>query len=202
MNVLTRLVIAVSLMFASIVNANVILSVDPATQVFSSKDDVVSVTVMIDDLGDFLPLSLSSFDFDLVYDTDVLSFTGYNLFDSLGDIVAFEASDFSLGEYAPGFVNISELSFLTNFELWDFQPGSFALAELLFDIDASAGGKTTALSLESTVLGDVNGDSINIVGINNASVSVPSPTPLTLIGMALLAMVITKKHHLITLKTE
>lgn len=190
--VVTRLVLVISFMFTSMANANVILSLDPSTQALH-QGDVVSVTLMIDSLGDFQALSLSSFDINLAFDTSALSFTGYNLFNDLGDLDFFEAFDESFGDLGGGIVNIAEISFLSNFELWNFQPGSFALAELFFVADAAV---ISAISIDGAVLFDVNGDIINISGANSASVNaVPTPATSILMALGLLTMFVRQKYH-------
>ncbi|MDU0355419.1 hypothetical protein RS130_17250 [Paraglaciecola aquimarina] len=100
MKVLTPFVLVVSLMFANIANANVILSLETA-QEYDLPGNVVSVTLMIDELGDYVPLSLSSFDIDITFDSTVFSFAGYSLFNELGNLDAAEALDFSWEEYLP-----------------------------------------------------------------------------------------------------
>jgi hypothetical protein len=195
MKVLIRLVIGASLMFASIANANVILSLD-TTQTYAHPGDIVSVTVMIDGLGDFVPLSLSAYDIWIEFDTSVLSFIGYSLFDNLGGVA--DSEDYSLGNsFNPNFVNISESSYLTGFDdLWASQPASFALAKLLFTVNPLAGNQTTALSFADWELLDAGGspDPINVIGLNNASIEVPSPAILMLIIFALLTIFVREKH--------
>jgi len=196
--VVTRFVFVFTFMFASMANANLILSLDPATQV-SNPGDVVSVTVMIDGLGDFTPLSLSAFYFDIVYDTSALTFVSYNLFDNLGDIIFFDAEDWSGGEYDsngvynPGFVNIYEFSWLTDF---NFQPGSFALAELFFTIDALAINQTTFLSFRDVELVDGTFAANPIfVEEKNASIAVPTPATSALMVLALLTLFVRQKYY-------
>jgi hypothetical protein len=193
MKVVNRLVLAVSFMFASMANANVILSLDPATQT-TNIGDLVTVSVMIDGLGDGVPLSLSAYDLDIAFDSSALSFVGYGLFDDLGGVI--DALDLSWGEWTPGVINIAELSFLSNFDLWDFQPGSFTLAELFFTVDTAV---TSAIAFAYADLQDVNGDTINIIGVNTASITgtnpVPAPAALTLMSLALLTIFIRKKYY-------
>ena len=195
MKVVTRLVLAFSFMFTSLANAEVILSIDPATQ-SDTPGSTVSMMIRIDGLGDGVPQSLSSFDIDVEFDTSVLSFAGYNLFDDLGDISNVEADDFSFGEYAAGVVNVSELSYLSTFDLWDFQPGGFALAELLFTINPNATKTTTDVSFTYASLLDGEGFLLNnFGGVRNASVSVPAPATVLMMGIALVALSFRKKSN-------
>ena len=193
MKVVNRLVLAVSFMFASIANANVVLTLDPLNQ-DAVVGDLASVNITIDGLGDCVPLSLSAFDIDVAFDTSALSFVGYNLSNGLGEIDFFEAIDQSWGEVAPGFVNVSEISLLSAFDLWDFQPGSFALAELVFEVIAATA--VSGLQFAFDYLVDVNGDTINIIGVNNATVTaVPAAAALALIALGFVAMFAIQKRH-------
>ncbi|REL28082.1 hypothetical protein DXX93_16945 [Thalassotalea euphylliae] len=191
--VVTPLVLILNFMFASMAQANVILSLDTAPQ-DAALGDTVSVNLSIDGLGDGVPLSLSSFDINIAFDTSALSFAGYNLFDGLGDLSLFEAEDFSLGDLGGGIANISELSFLTNVDLWAFQPASFTLAELLFTVDAVP--SSSDISVNGAVLFDTNGDLINVVGVNNTSITaVPAPAISILMGLGLFVL-FTRKHSI------
>ena len=200
MKTLTRLVLGASLLFASIANADVILSLNPSAQ-DSAIGDVISVTVMVNDLGHFNPVSLAAFDLNIGFDTSALSFVGYTMFDGLGvastdyfDPLA-GAYDSSAGEVAPGLIHIGELSWLSTFDLWDFQPGSFALAELFFSVNSEV---TSAISFVAAQLYDASGtaDPMAITGVNNTSVTgVPAPATLSLMGLALLGLVVRQKRY-------
>jgi hypothetical protein len=191
MKVVNRLVLAVSFMFASLANANVILSLDPATQ-SSPGGELISVTLRIDGLGDGVPLSLAAYDMDIEFDSSALSFAGYGMFDGLGG--PLDADDLSWGEYAPGIINVAEISYLDTFDLWDFQPDGFALVELFFTPLKNA---TSDISIVFAELFDASGsvDPINVIGVNNASVEVPAPGTIMLMGLGLLAMVVRQKRN-------
>jgi len=191
--IFSRFVLAISLMFASIANANVILSLDPVTQP-STPGDIISVTIMIDGLGDFEASSLGGFNLDILFDASILSFTSYSLFDSLGDVDLLEADDFSWGLTEPGKVNVSEVSYLFDFELWDMQPGSFALAELFFSVNQSGINQTTSVSFGDMELTDAVGQEINVDRVNDAAVSIPTPATLMLMGLGLLIMLVGLKR--------
>jgi hypothetical protein len=194
MKVVNRLVLAVSFMFASVANS-AILSLTPNTQT-ALPGSSVSVTVMIDGLGDGVALSLSSYDIWIGFDTSVLSFTGYSLFDELGGVA--DADDFSWGDALdPNYVNIAEVSYLDFFDLNDYQPGGFALAELFFTVNPLAGRLTTELSIVDWYLEDAAGtpNEIGVTGLNNASIDVPAPAALTLMGLSLLTMFVRQKSE-------
>ena len=183
-------VLVIGFMFASMANSTIIVSLDTPAQ-NHTIGDLVSVNLMVDGLGHGVPLSLSSFDINVAFDMSALSFAGYNLFDDLGDVNFFQALDSSLGDLGGGIVNISEVSFLSNFDLWNFQPGSFAIAELFFTVVAAP--TNSQISVDGAVFFDVNGDLINITGVNNASIiTVPSPVSSMLMGLGLLVLLVRK----------
>lgn len=184
--VVTRLMLIISLMYTSVASANVILTLDTAAE-DALLGDVVSVDLTIAGLGDGVPLSLSSFDIYIGFDNSALSFAGYNLFDGLGDLTFFEADDFSFGDIGGGLINLAEVSYLSNFELWDFQPPSFTIAELLFTVETAP--SMSDITIADALLFDTNGDFINIIGANNTSIAaVPTPASSILMGLGLLAL--------------
>lgn len=201
MKIVTRLVFAVSFMFASIANADVILSINPSTQT-ASPGSSVSVTVMIDGLGDGIVQSLSSFDLLVEFDPSVLSFAGYGLFEDLGVVGPLgtfaDAEDYSLGFglFGPNLVHIAELSYLDNAFLDAFQPASFALAELFFTVNPLAGMQTTNLSIAGGTFVNTAGVSNSIpASASNASIDVPAPATLALMGLGLLIMFSQQKRY-------
>jgi hypothetical protein len=94
----------------------VAISLEPSPETVSLGDPV-SVDIVISDLGSSGPASIGAFDLDVTFDTGVLSFVDYSLGFLLGYVDLFEAVDLSLREYAPGTVNVAELSLLTPSEL-------------------------------------------------------------------------------------
>lgn len=195
MRIMKSLVFTVALMFGSVANATITLWLDPSDQSNVSAGDDISLTLMISGLGDFSPTSLGTFDVDVNFDASVLSFTGYSLFDGLGDVGLFEADDFSWGEYASGAVNLFEISYLFDFELDALQPGSFALADLFFHVDDLSAGESTMLSLFANDLSDGEGNMLTaaigddaVISASQPQVPVPAPASMTLLGLALLSM--------------
>ena len=170
--------------------------------------DSVDVDIVISGLTADGPDSLGSFDLDATYDPSVLNFSQYGLGSYLGDLGLSEAGDFSLGEYTPGTINISELSFLDADSasgpsyippyLDIIQPSSFTIATLTFD---AIGGEGSESLLEFTSgsggnlpeLGDALGNALSPViqtsgSITVTAVPVPEPTTLLLLGLGLIAM--------------
>ena len=196
MRIIKSLVFTVALMFGSVANANIMLWLDPSVQTDITTGDDISLKIMISGLGDNSPLSLGAFDLDVLFDASQLSFTGYNMFDGLGDLSLFEADDFSGGEYAAGKINLFEISYLFDWELDTLQAGTFALAELFFHVDALSSGESSWLSLLGYDFADAEGLSLDVsmgddaVIYGKALVSTPSPAPLALLGIALIAMFI------------
>lgn len=120
-------------------------------------------------------VDVGAFDFNLLYDEDVLRFDSYNLTDNLGDISALEAEDWSLGYLGNGSVNLSEFSWLSDLS---FQKDSFTLATLSF---TGIGLGNSQLSFDAGYLiGDYWGDSISsITGDGLVAVAAPVPEPGT-----------------------
>ena len=200
MRIIKSLVFTVALMFGSVAvaNANIMLWLDPSVQSPVSAGDDISLKIMISGLGDNSPLSLGAFDLDVSFDSSVLSFSGYTLFDELGNVGLFEADDFSFGEYAPGAINLYEVSYLFDFELDSLQPGMFALAELFFHVDVLNSGESTFLSLFANSLTDAIGRTLDITVGDDAIISTPTPAPLPLLVIALLTIFIRlNKIHLV-----
>ena len=200
MKLLKSLVLATSLLFSQISSASLMLWLDPDVQPGVTGDDI-TLTLMAGGLDDGMPLSLGAFDLDILFDSSVLSFTGYTLFDELGFIDFFEAGDFSLGEYGPGVVGISEVSFLLPSDLDAMQSGSFALAELMFHIDLLEAPDFTIVSMTPGLFGFSDGDGVAFdeVELRSALIgtppdaTVPEPSTLALLSLAGLLAVFRRK---------
>ncbi|MGB1262872.1 MAG: PEP-CTERM sorting domain-containing protein [Cognaticolwellia sp.] len=200
MKLLKSLVLATSLLFSQMSSASLMLWLDPDIQPGVTGDDI-TLTLMAGGLDDEAPLSLGAFDLDILFDSSVLSFTGYTLFDELGFIDFFEAGDFSLGEYAPGVVGISEVSFLLPSELDAMQSSSFALAELMFHIDLLEASDFTIVSMTPGLFGFSDGDGVAFDEVELGSaligtppdVNVPEPSTLALLSLAGLLVVFRRK---------
>ena len=132
---------------------------------------------------------LAGFDIDALFDNSMLDFSGYTLYDGLGEIASGDAEDWSDGDDGYGTVNLTEVSYL--FDL-SSQQDAFMLATLSFtatDIGAST------LSLGDVDLSDANGDPIaywgNVPGTVEITASAPVPEPATMLmfGAGLIGLV-------------
>lgn len=112
---------------------------------------------------------LSSFNFDVSYDSTVLAFDSYVLGPELTDSF-WGQDDWSFGDDGMGTVNLSEFSWL-----WDlsFQPDSFTLATVSFT--GSAAG-LSMLTLSNVILGDAWGAPLQ-ADLYSGSVDVNAPVP-------------------------
>lgn len=171
-------------------NAAVILSLQPTSQT-ATPGDVVSLDLVISGLTAGSADSLGDFDVDIGYDTGAMSLVGFSLGSSLGDIGAFEALDFSLGDIGGGIVNVTEVSLLSVSDLDALQADSFALATFDFMVDILPVGSSTLVDIGTVnALGDGFGLPLNLMStsgavIRNPRLTVPAPPTLVLIVMGL-----------------
>lgn len=194
MKQIKNLLIIICLFFSSVSSASLILEFDPDFQV-AANGDSVSVKLVASGLGDGSPISLGAFDLDVLFDDSVLGFTGYSVFDGLGDIGLVDVLDFSLGNYAPGAIGLSVTSLLPAADLDSNQPGSFDLAELFFSVDNLDAPSFTELSISVLALSDADGIDIfdfqtrvGIISTDARKDSIPEPPVLILMLLSLVAL--------------
>ncbi|SEK41331.1 PEP-CTERM protein-sorting domain-containing protein [Colwellia chukchiensis] len=205
MKIIKSLLLVMALLLSNVSSASLMLWLDPAEQPGSTGDDI-TLTLMAGGLDAGGPVSLGAFDLDILFDPSVLSFTGYTFFDGLGDLLFFEALDFSVGEYAPGAVGLSEVSLLPPGVLDATQPAEFALAELTFHIDLLDAADFTIVSISPSVGGffppfsDSLGLAIDPVAMRSALIgtppTVPEPASFVLLSLALALVAVRKKLKL------
>ncbi|MFC1615390.1 cohesin domain-containing protein [Patescibacteria group bacterium] len=135
--------------------------------------------------------NLATFDFNINYDDTVLNFVDYALGSELGDISIGDADDWSLGNLGGGVINLTEESWLWDFDL---QPDSFTLATVSFTGNSIG---ISPLSFSNVILGDDWGDPLSAT-LERGSVNVvPIPSTCLLLLFGLVGMVGIKRKVLI-----
>lgn len=143
--------------------------------------DFVDVDLVVSDLGDGVAPSLGAYDVDLNFDAGVLSLVGVGFGAGL-DI--FDFGSIQTATPGPGTVNLYEVSLDFADDLNTWQPGSFSLATLTFQVLA---GGTSALDLNVNAFADSLGDELTVGLVNNGSVTaVPEPSSALLMLLGLL----------------
>lgn len=176
------------LVFASTNASAVIIGFAPSSQT-AMPGDTVSLDLVVSDFGG----GIGDFDLDIAFDDTALDFLGYSLGAGLGDISAFEAIDFSLGDLGLGSINLSEVSLLTPVELLALQGDPLTLATLDFEVDVLALGSSTTVSIDTVwAIGDEFGLPLDVSALNDGVISnpanVPEPPILALMALGLLGI--------------
>ncbi|MCI0541908.1 MAG: cohesin domain-containing protein [Verrucomicrobiales bacterium] len=168
------------------------LTLQPSVQTIGVGDSA-TVDIIISGLGDFASPSLGAFDFELSYDSSILSAdlaTFGTLLDAGIPGASLQFSDLT----SPGTVRLHELSFHNPDELNTLQPGSFTLALLSF---SGLSGGISAVDFSLADLSGESGESLLDFSTTAASiqvtpaVSVPeisSTGCLLVMGVGLLAL--------------
>ncbi|MDP1990006.1 MAG: PEP-CTERM sorting domain-containing protein [Syntrophales bacterium] len=158
------------------------LSLDPAAQQIGLLG-TVSVDLVAGDLGESgEDPSVGAFDVTIEYNPLILSFLDVVWGLLLGDPAVPEA--FVNVTPTAGSVNLNEVSLLFPMPA---QPTSFTLATLRF---TGINYGVSSLSLQSPVLSDatIDANTLTVSRVSNASVSVPEPATLLLLGPALVGL--------------
>jgi hypothetical protein len=170
------------LLTTSIANATISLGFGAPIQ----SGDSVNIDVLISGLGVGVAPSISTYDLDILFDSNHLSFSSATFGDSaLGnqlDLLNFGSnlSDASLVGIAV--VNIYEVSFDLASDLNDFQADSFTLATLTFDVLTF---DSNQLSFVVNDLGDADANLL-LANLTTATVTtVPVPSALWLLASGL-----------------
>ncbi|WP_339074816.1 hypothetical protein [Teredinibacter turnerae] len=181
------------LLAAHLTSANAItIDILPTEQTVLLGDQV-GVDIWVSDLGD--NFALGDFDFDLTFDSSIISFDSVSFGSGLGD----SWQDYSSTD---GLLNLNELSWETAGSLLTNQPMNFSLATILFNTEAI--GSTQVSFSTVWALGDQWGNpfdfttsdgTINVIGGVNP-VPLPGSLPLMLSGLIAAGFVRYKKQLL------
>ncbi|WP_019601425.1 PEP-CTERM domain protein [Teredinibacter turnerae] len=181
------------LLAAHLTSANAItIDILPTEQTVLLGDQV-GVDIWVSDLGD--NFALGDFDFDLTFDSSIISFDSVSFGSGLGD----SWQDYSATD---GLLNLNELSWETAGSLLTNQPMNFSLATILFNTEAI--GSTQVSFSTVWALGDQWGNpfdfttsdgTINVIGGVNP-VPLPGSLPLMLSGLIAAGFVRYKKQLL------
>jgi hypothetical protein len=160
----------------------------PVQNVISGQP--VSVALVITDLGQLTPPSLSTFDLDLTFDPTLLAVRSVTFGDpQLGD----QLDLLGLGSVTeatpggPGRLNLFGLSLDDALTLHTLQAGDFTLATLTYDTLASG---TSLLGLTVNALGDAFGDPL-LAEVEPGRViitAIPEPSTLLFLSTGLLGL--------------
>lgn len=164
------------------------LNIVPATQ-NAGIGDMLEVGVEITGLGDFMPDSLGTYDFDVTFDTGVLEVVDV----VFGDPVLGNQLDlFGFGLNPAGFsvigntLNVFEVSLDFASDLNSLQAGSFQLATIVFNAKAAG---TSPLDLSDILLGDAFAAPLMATAAGGSATVVPVPAALYLFGSGLLGLI-------------
>jgi len=182
--------LAVALTFCRAALGDVILSLDPLSQV-AGVGSSVNVGLEISGLGGFTPPALGAFDITVAFDPTILQFA----MGAFGDPILGDQLNISgLGSISsvssgPGSVELFELSLDSIDALNSLQPATFTLATLTFNT-TSAGASPLNLSINA--LSDAYGDALS-AQVQNGGIgvtAVPEPTSPLLVCTALISLLL------------
>ena len=169
------------------------LNINPTTQTGNS----VEIGIAISGLDSGAAPSLSTYDLDLKYDSNQLSFVGAAFGDPvLGnqlDLLNFGSNLTAAEISSSGVVNLFELSFDSPGELNSLQADSFTLATLTFNV---LGAGTSQFDIVINALGDADGNSLGDVTATSVAITtVPLPPASFMMFSGLFAVLATKRNR-------
>jgi hypothetical protein len=178
----------------------IIIDIVPTSQNLQTGD-AFDVDVVVSGLSAVNEI-VSTYDFDISYDTSILSATAVSFGQYLDDLFVpgFSFQDAILT--TPGIVDFAELSLLSDQELATQQPDSFLLASLSFQavgvgisqllfVSDPVGGIDVKGRNYSPLTVDVTGTQVTV----SPAASVPEPNTFLLMLIALIALPLIKKNR-------
>jgi hypothetical protein len=150
---------------------------------------LLQVRVVASDLAANQTPSIAAFDFDVLFDSNILRFDSV----SFGTQLNFNGSlqDFALNDTA-GSLNVNEVSYASAQDLNNLQAGQFDLFSLWF---TAVGQGSSQLKLQLNAAADAQGNDLSLSLANSDVQVVPLPAglPLLLSGMGLMLAVRRKR---------
>lgn len=147
----------------------------------------VQVDINIGDLTDFTAPSLGAYDLNILFDANLLQYTGVNWGNQLDQAQLGGLASEDSSSAAGGRLNFFEVSYDDVATLNSQQSGSFTLVSLFFTALATG---SSQVDIELLSLGDAEGGALTADQISGASVTavpVPGALPLLLSGLLVLA---------------
>jgi hypothetical protein len=162
----------------------VTLSLQPSSQ-YILEDDAVSLDLIISGLDVGGPDSLAAFSLDVLFSSNVLTYSSLEFGPYLGEIglTAFSYVDDSSAAAYPGMVYLDEVSILFDWELDMLQDDSFTLATFNF-IGANPG--YTLIAMDNVVLSDAFGYELTNPTLEKAGITVAEPSSIGLFLVCLM----------------
>lgn len=161
------LTIAIIIVVFSSGTQSATLTLAPSSQAID-LNDMLSIDLLISDLGDLSSPSLGAFDVDITFDNSILSFNS----ETFGTMLGLSIQNVNTS--ASGVIGLSEVSLELTATLDSIQPDSFLLATLMFQ---GIGEGTTPLGFSSIALSDAIGSVIPNPAFISSSATVVVPLP-------------------------
>jgi hypothetical protein len=169
----------------------VTIGVEPSAS-NTTVGSVLDLRLVISELGSGAAPSLSTFDLDIAFDDDILSFESVTFGDPiLGDQLDLSGfGSLTVAAPGPGTVNLLGLSFDTPGDLNALLADRFVLATLVFHV---VGAGLSPVDISTALLGDADGDALSAaltpasVAVSSASVPEPASMWLALAGAVALS---------------
>lgn len=166
-------VLAVLLLFVALDAKAISFSMDPAGSVVGIGQSV-DIDLNVSGLGDFAPDSLGVYDIDVAWDPNIITLNTV----SFGSDLSILFPSVQTVTPGAGTVNLFELSLDFPSDLDTFQPGSFTIATLTFEVIDFG---TSAVTPTVNVVGDADGLPLQLESVTGATVSaIPEPTSAVL----------------------